>query len=187
MRATIVLCVSILALMASFSAANATQIIAMSPQKMGQTASEVVRGSVTSVQSYWNASHTKIFTETVVAVDETYKGSATGQVTLLQLGGEVDGVRVTVHGALSWTAGEEVLLFLEPYTEGRFHVSGFSQGKFAVERDPVTGRAFVRAPSLEGVELVGGDGTAPAAADRKVPLDRFVADALGAQYRPSER
>jgi hypothetical protein len=146
MRATIVLCVSILALMASFSAANATQIIAMSPQKMGQTASEVVRGSVTSVQSYWNASHTKIFTETVVAVDETYKGSATGQVTLLQLGGEVDGVRVTVHGALSWTAGEEVLLFLEPYTEGRFHVSGFSQGKFAVERDPVTGRAFVRAP-----------------------------------------
>jgi hypothetical protein len=173
-------------LLLSATAATATKIIPMSPQKMGQTATEVVRGTVTGVHSFWNASHTKVFTETTVAVDQTYKGSATGQVTLLQLGGEVDGIRVTVQGALAWTPGEEVVLFLEPYTEGAFHVSGFSQGKFAVERDPVTGRAFVRAPALEGIELVGGEpGTA--AEGGRVPLERFLAGALGSQYQPSDR
>jgi hypothetical protein len=176
-----------LVLLAGPRDSGATQIRHMNPQKLAQVSTEVVRGTVTGVHSYWNAGHTKVFTETTVTVDESYKGSASGQVTVLQLGGEVDGIRVTVHGALQWTPGEEVLLFLEPSTAGKYHVAGFSQGKFAVERDPVTGQMFVRQSAPGGVELVGDDAATARAAGQRQPLQRFVADALGAQDRPGER
>jgi hypothetical protein len=150
---------------------------------MGAESSDVVLGRVTSVQSYWNAQQTKIFTETVIAVDESYKGSGESTVRLVQLGGEVDGVRVTVHGALSWRSDEEVFLFLEPYQGETYHVTGFSQGKFDVERDPETGEVFIKRPAIEDVHLVGGAGddvqTQRGVRIERVPLDRFVSQALG--------
>ena len=167
----------------------ATKIIPMNPETLAQTATTVVRGTVTSVESYWNTTHSKIFTETVIAVDESYKGAPGAEVRLVQLGGEVDGVRVTVHGALFWDRGEEVVAFLEPYQGDRFHVVGFSQGKFKVERDPVTGRAFIHRPHQEGVELVGDDGhqhNQQTSVSRE-PLDQFLARALGADFAPSNR
>ena len=135
-------------------AALATKIIHMNPEQLAEASTTVVRGTVAQVESFWNASHSKIYTETVIAVDESYKGTAGSEVRLLQLGGEVDGLQVTVHGALHWMRGEEVIVFLEPYQGDRFHVAGFSQGKFKVERDPVTGRAFINQPALEGVDPV---------------------------------
>lgn len=179
---------ALLVLVAPLSA-QATKIIPMSPEKLGQTATVVVRGTVTSVESFWNASGSKIFTETIIAVDESYKGAPGDEVRLLQLGGEVDGVRVTVHGALHWDRGEEVVAFLEPNQGGRFAVTGFSQGKFKVERDPTTGRAFIHRPAQPGVELVSGDGHSHGN-DRsyaREPLDGFLARALGRQYAPSNR
>jgi hypothetical protein len=167
----------------------ATKIIHMNPEKLAANSSTVVRGTVTLVESFRNASGTKIFTETVIAVDESYKGDPGNEVRLLQLGGVVDGVQVTVHGALHWTHGEEIVVFLEPYQGGRFHVAGFSQGKFKVERDPVTGRAFINRPALEGVELVDDDGNnhSDITAVTRVPLDQFLSKALGNDYRPSDR
>lgn len=138
---------------------HATQVIYKSPQQLGEESALVVQGRVASVRSFWNPQRTKIYTETIVAVDDTFKGRSASTVSLLQLGGEVDGVRVSVHGALNWRLGEEVLLFLEPYTGGSFHVSGFSQGKYEIERDPRTGEPFVRQAAAPGVQLVGGSGT----------------------------
>jgi len=158
-------------------AADATQVIHKSAVQLGSESASVVRGKVTDIRSFWNDKHTKIFTEVVVAVDETYKGPSQRTVRLLQLGGTVDPVKMTVHGALQWRTDEEVLLFLEPY-KGEYHVSGFSQGKFPIERDARTGKPFVRR-SLD-------DAPAPASASlhrRSVapvtPLDEFVDHALG--------
>lgn len=162
---------------------DATQIRYKSVEQLGSESSDVVRGKVTSVQSYWNPQHTKIFTETIITVDESYKGSGDSVVRLMQLGGEVDGIRVTVHGALKWQMDEEVVVFLEPYENETFHVSGFSQGKFAVERDPDTGEVFIERPAVKGVHLVGGadDGTEAQRAARieSIPIDRFITQALG--------
>lgn len=167
---------------------QATKIVHMNPQKMAEVSTAVVQGTVSSVASYWNASRSKIFTETIINVDASYKGPVGNQVRLVQLGGVVDGVQVTVHGALHWTQGEEVLLFLEPYGDDAYHVAGFSQGKFKVERDPVTGRAFVNQSAMEGVELVDdGHGHADITAVKRVPLDQFLIRALGTDYRPSDR
>ena len=186
-----VLCFGLCALLWTVSVpeAQATKIIPMDPEKLAQVASTVVQGTVVGIESYWNASHSKVFTETIVAVEESFKGAPGSEVRILQLGGEVDGIRVTVHGALYWNQGEEVVLFLEPYQGDKYQVSGFSQGKFKVERDPVSGRAFVFRPALEGVELADDDGHqhADQATFKRVPLDRFLAKALGDDYQPSNR
>jgi hypothetical protein len=149
---------------------------------MGEESALVVLGTVSSVRSFWNEAHTKVLTETVVRVDETYKGEAMGTVSVLQLGGVVDHMRVHVHGAPAWSRGEEVLLFLDRMDGTNYRVAGFSQGKFNVERDPLTGEAFVKRPALDGGEVVG----APPADERvvgtgpvRMPLDEFVKQALG--------
>ncbi len=166
-----------------------TRLRRLGPRELGATATAVVRGRVQDVRSFWNEGHTKILTEIVVAADETYKGAVEGSLRLMQLGGTVGNVRVTAHGALQWTPGEEVLLFVEPAAGGAYQVSGFSQGKFAVERDPRTGEAFVVAPAQGDVEMVGTPGGAETVTARleRMPLERFVAIALDRGPLPERR
>lgn len=166
---------------------HATQFEYRSPRQLGEQATLVVRGRVQSVESYWNAKHTKIFTRTRIAVDETYKGDHEPTVDVIQLGGVVGNVRVTVHGALGWKVGEEVLLFAEPYDPGTYRVSGFSQGKFEIWRDRTTDAAYIHAPRIEGVRILGvpsAERQARVRAPQGVPLDEFVSHALGRPIAP---
>ena len=160
--------------------AGATQILYKSIEDLGRESTSVVQGNVVGINSFWNETRTKIFTETVIAVEETYKGTEAGEVIILQLGGVVDNVRVTVHGALQWSLGEEVVVFLEPYREGKFLVSGFSQGKFQVERDKSTGQATISRPAIEDAQLFDTpDNNTGKAGIQKIPLDQFIRQALG--------
>lgn len=162
----------------------ATQVLFKSVEQMGEDASAVVMGTVVNVRSFWNDTRTKIFTSTVIAVEESYKGRPGGSVEVLQLGGTVDNVQVTAHGALRWTEGEEVVLFLEPATEGRYQVAGFSQGKFKVSRDPDSGTPYIMREPLDGAKMVGAPGGIdPTAALEKVSLDKFLREALGQDYK----
>ncbi len=154
------------------TAAVATQVIQRTPQELAQESALIVDGTVTGVRSYWNADHSKIFTEATVSVGSTYKGNGGGTVRVVQPGGVVGNVRMTAHGALSWNRGEQVLLFLEPSVPGAFQVAGFSQGKYEVERDPRTGRTFVQQALPADLE-----GTAPARAQR-VTVEQFINQVL---------
>jgi hypothetical protein len=176
-RASSILRVSIPVLIALTAFAQATQIIYRSPQQMGEESALVVSGQVTGVRSYWNDTRTKIFTETRVAVDRSYKGGAGGTVSVVQLGGVVGNVQMKVEGALAWSPGEEVLLFLEPFNGDRFMVYGLSQGKYEIERDE-RGRPFVSRGALEGVEMLDApDDRTPE--QERVPLNTFLDRALG--------
>jgi hypothetical protein len=182
-RQAIALAFSVILLLPG-SSVLATQVLHRTPAQLGQQSTLVVRGRVTNVESYWNTSRTKIFTRTSVAIDETYKGRPVGAVTVVQMGGVVDGVRVTVAGALAWRQGEEVVLFLEPYEAGSFHIAGFSQGKFEVERDPDSGEPFVRQPAVDGVEYMrisptGDNVPAQVSVTTKMPIAQFINRALG--------
>jgi hypothetical protein len=175
-----------LALAALFSdVAHATQLVSMTPRQLGEKAQLVVAGKVSAAESFWNEKRTKIFTRIDFAVDTSYKGTAPPVVSLLQLGGTVDGVRTTVDGAVMWKVGEEALLFIEPYTKGAYQGTGLAQGKFLIERDEKTGAAFISRPALDGVKMVDAKGApaagaaASTAAIEKTPIDRFVAEALG--------
>jgi hypothetical protein len=172
------LCVSVLLAALAVSVADATQVLYRSPEQLGTDARLVVDGRVTDVRSHWNDTRTKIITEATVDVAGTYKGNAVSSVTVVQLGGVVGNVRQTVHGALHWQRGEEVLLFLEDAYPGTYQVAGFSQGKYRVERDD-RGRPFVRQASPGGAELVSPQGETPAVQPTQIPLDTFLDQALG--------
>jgi hypothetical protein len=183
-RAAAILGASILVLAVLATDLPATQIIYRSPKELGDESSLVVLGKVRDSRSYWNESGTKILTETLIEVSESYKGQGGALVPVIQLGGVVGNVRMNVHGALSWKRGEEVLLFLEPFRAGTYQVAGFSQGKFEIERDPVTGRPHVKHARLEGVEVLrapSGETGAAAPPDETMPLRTFVNRALGLQ------
>jgi len=171
-------CLIVLVAIASVEEAFATQILFRSPEQLGAQSALVVRGSVTGTRPFWNETHTKIFTDVSVSIDETYKGSGSSVVQLRQLGGEIDGVRMTVQGALRWRAGEEVLLFLEPYVSGTYHVSGFSQGKYDIERDVETGRAYVMQAVQTVSDVVGAPAVQSASESERVPLEQFLDRAL---------
>ncbi len=170
-------------LVAAALPALATQIIQAPPQEIAKASTLVVDGTVSGVRSYWNADHSKIFTETTVAVNATHKGANASTVRVVQLGGVVGNVRQTAHGALAWTRGEEVLLFLEPAgtsSPGAFQITGFSQGKYEIERDAKTDRAYVRQAMPADVS-----GTTPSMTSTntssqggKVTLDQFLGHVL---------
>jgi hypothetical protein len=156
------------------AAVMATQDIQRTPQELAQESVLIVEATVTGVRSYWNDDHSKIFTETTVAVASTYKGSGGTTVRVVQPGGVVGNVRITAHGALSWSRGEEVLLFLEPSVPGAFQVAGFSQGKYAVERDARTGRAFVQ----QALPADAGDAVATPSRAERVTVQQFMNQVL---------
>jgi len=161
--------------------ALATQVLYRSPQQLGAESALVVSGKVADVKSYWNASGTKILTETSITVDDSYKGAAGRTVNVVQLGGVVGHVRMTVHGALSWNRGEEVLVFLEPFQDGAWRVSGFSQGKYNIVRD-ANGAPYIKNAPDTGVEIKGAPaatGLPGPARNAAVPLDDFINQALG--------
>jgi hypothetical protein len=176
-RANSILRVSIPVLIALTVSVQASQIVYRSPRQMGEESALVVQGKVTGVRSYWNDGHTKIFTETRVAIDRSFKGSAGPEVRVVQLGGIVGHVQMKVEGALEWRTGEDVLLFLEPFSGDRYMVYGLSQGKYEIERDE-RGRPFVSRGAFEGVEMLGApDDVGPQ--KERVSLEKFIDRALG--------
>ena len=184
-RHALLLVCALLLFLGTASSTWASQAVYMSPRDLGDQATLVVRGRVESVDSFWNGKHTKIFTRTRVAVDEAYKGGAASAIDLLQLGGVVGTVKVTVQGALQWRVGEEVLVFAEPAGPADFRVMGFAQGKFTIERDPATGAAYVEGPPLEGVTLVGAPADRERArSSRRLTLEQFIGEALSDSRNP---
>jgi hypothetical protein len=177
-RCACIILVSIGVLCILAASGQATKLVYRSPKDLATESSNIVRGTVASVSSYWNAERTKIYTEARIAVDETYKGGPIREARVIQLGGIVGHVNMHVEGALGWKPNEEVLLFLEPNAAGTFSVAGFSQGKFDIVRDAKTGKAFVAGVDLDDVEVVGEPAPAPPAGQRKVTLDRFINETL---------
>jgi hypothetical protein len=175
-----VLGAAVLALIVVVPAIRATQVRYMNPEQLGAGSALVVSGKVAEVRSYWNPSRTKILTETRIDVSDSWKGSAGASVNVIQLGGLVGHVRMNVHGALAWKQGEEVLVFLESAGGDAWQVTGFSQGKYRIERNE-RGEPFVR--NVPGDAAVIGapvaDGSRSAAGADSMPLGMFVRQALG--------
>lgn len=112
--------------------AQATTLLALDVAALTKGSSLVVRAKVKSVASRWTKDGGRIMTDAVLEVSETWKGTPTSQVTVMQPGGVVGDVGQLVHGTVTFTAGEEVVVFLEPRGE-RYLLTGMMQGRFKVE------------------------------------------------------
>jgi hypothetical protein len=112
--------------------AQATTLLALDVAALTKGSSLVVRAKVKSVASRWTKDGGRIMTDAVLEVSETWKGTPTAQVTVMQPGGVVGDVGQLVHGTITFTPGEEVVVFLEPRGE-RYLLTGMMQGRFKVE------------------------------------------------------
>src|SRR5262249_3614885 len=112
----------------------------------------------------------------VLSVEECWKGTCGDELTVRQLGGELDGEGAAVEGTAALAAGSEVVLFLRPRKDGAYSPVGMAQGAFQVERDAkLQVRAFVR--DVRGLTFVRKDGALEAGTvERHSPV--LLRDAL---------
>jgi hypothetical protein len=116
----------------------------------------LVRASRAIVSGVAGASHGRraagwIETVTTIHVDEVMKGTlaAGGDLDVVELGGEVDGIGYAVAGAARFTPGERVLLFLETNSRGEWVPKNMAVGKFG-ERAGSSGRRLLLRDEVTG-------------------------------------
>jgi hypothetical protein len=126
--------------------ARATVLVPLDTEALTARADRVVLGVVESQQAHWTTDHQAIYTDVVVRVSKSYKGTLTpgARVTVRREGGSLDGLGMRVFGAADFAVGEEVVLFIETrggasytvgMTQGKLHVFAGSDGQKRVAPD----------------------------------------------------
>jgi hypothetical protein len=115
--------------------ASATTQLKVELSELTRGADAVVHGVVRRVESRWSGDKMRIVTDVEIQVTESLKGQPGGTVLVTQPGGRVGDVGQVVHGLASFSAGEEVVVFLEKRGARAFRVSSMAQGKYQVKRD----------------------------------------------------
>lgn len=157
------------------ASARATTLVHQDVVGLVGSSSDIVVGHVNTVRSHWDETHQHIVTDVTFDVSESLKG-VERRLTITQLGGEVDGIRVTVPASPLFRTGEEALVFVWRDSRGRAQVNGLGQGKFDIWRDPVTRERLVgrRLPGLEIGDLRTLRAPRPGEPEARVPVDRMI-------------
>ncbi len=117
-----------------------------------QKSGRIIVGKCLSTESRWNEDNTLILTTSRFVVSDALKGTPGSVVTVITVGGTLDGITQTVSGMPQFVQEEEALLFLEPSRNGNWKPLGLSQGKFRIVRNDLTGESEV-VHSLSGLQL----------------------------------
>jgi len=142
--------------------AFASAALKMDVPALTAAASDVVDARIVSSTPVWTGDHRRIVTHVVVEVREAWKGRATGRITVVQPGGELDGIGQRVSGVTALSAGERVVLFLER-VGAQHRIVGLAQGVYRVVPDDGTAEVRAIPAPLDGLELVTNAGQQPAA------------------------
>ncbi len=140
--------------------AFASSALQMDVPALTHAASDVVQGRVTGTRTEWTDDHSRLVTFIEVDVQKTWKGRAAGRLTVVQPGGQRDGLAQRVAGVALLDVGDELALFLE--RQGPlWRVVGLSQGVYRIDR-PADGSAASAVPAaVEGLRLVVPPGSSP--------------------------
>jgi hypothetical protein len=126
----------------------------MSLRDLANTADLIVFGEVVVVAAEGDESRKRVLTRIELRILEVLKGpAAVPTVSFVIPGGKLGEMSSLVADAPTFGVGERVVVFLAPRRDGQRGVAALFQGKFSVERDPVTGQemAVRRAPGSGGI------------------------------------
>ncbi len=172
------ICLSLAVLLAgSFSAAEATLMKYLEVEDLTRLSTEVIHGQVISTKTYWDDVHKNILTGVSVQVSDCYKGKAArgAVVSLVQLGGTLDGLTMDYSGRPTFRVGENLVVFARPNQRpnqgNELLVVGLKQGKLAVRNNEA-----VR--ELSGVSFVDAELAPTAKAGRKTVQMRYTLNEL---------
>jgi hypothetical protein len=146
---------SLTGLIAVGGAARASLILALDMPTLVSRADNIAVVDVVSVKADWNPSHQRILTTVDLLVVDSWKGAAapTTHLQVVQPGGTVGDLTMTVDGMTPFVAGERALVFLRGRPD-RASVVGMAQGKRVVRREAAGPRWMVRAPDRAGADFV---------------------------------
>lgn len=136
--------------------AHASIMIGLDLPAMVQQADHIAVVEVESVKSAWDERHERIFTTVQLKVIEKWKTAgvaATERLTVVQPGGTVGDIRMTVTGLGTFVPGERSLVFLRGPAE-RAQVVGMTQGKRAMKYQAASRTWLVAPPDLRQAHLV---------------------------------
>ena len=117
------------------SPAQATIMQYLEVEDLARHSTDIFHGQIISSGTHWNPQRTRIYTAARLRVSESFKGAARRDsvVTITQLGGEKDGVRMDYAGRPEFRAGESVVLFTTRTHDDNLTVVALKQGKMTVE------------------------------------------------------
>jgi PKD repeat protein len=131
---------------------TATTIVMPTDEQLIAKSPVIVRGTVLSAEPV--AVGSGIWTETILAVDETLKGNVASEVTIREVGGKIGDREVVVFGSPEYTPGETVLAFLWPSPRGNFQTMDLFVGKFSEEWTIDGQRLWHRPMEVANTELL---------------------------------
>lgn len=171
-----------LLLLALAAPARATVVLEVGLDEMSRSSDVIFHGTVTRTDVVaLQGQATRLVTDITFSVAEVVKGRALAPdptFTLRLIGGARNGLELRIPGMPRFTPGDEVLLFLERTDDG-FALTGLSQGRFEVTRDPETGEAVVdRDVGGVGMARFGAKGafemTGPPQKIERIPLSAVL-------------
>jgi hypothetical protein len=120
------------------------QMVPLSLAELSHKADLVLYGHVLSKTCLRDADR-RIYTEVVLDVRETWKGTLAGaRFTIVLAGGTLGEERCLAPGQADYRPGEEVVAFLRLNRRGQGVTLGLAQGKFEVWRQSADGPRLVR-------------------------------------------
>jgi hypothetical protein len=166
--------------------AMASMALALDATALAKNADRVVVAEVLSVATAWDAGRTTILSTIELQVEETLKAprdqKKVRRLSIVQVGGTLDGIVMQVPGQASFEKGERAVFFLKgDARESR--VVGLGQGKRPLRFDAAA-RAWMVEPGdrSAAVQMDREGRFQPAGPDQALPLD-----VLRAQLRARQR
>jgi len=152
--------VAVLALAFQAAPAAASIVQALELPDLVQKADHIAVVDVVSLRSEWDAKHEQIFSTVDLKVVERWKGPgqpAEGHLTVIQPGGTVGDLTMTVTGLTSFTPGERAVVFLRGNADNA-RLLGLSQGKRPMQFDSGAGTWLIKQAPHRDLTLVKGKG-----------------------------
>jgi hypothetical protein len=150
--------VAVLALAFQAAPAAASIVQALELPDLVQKADHIAVVDVVSLRSEWDAKHEQIFSTVDLKVVERWKGPgqpAEGHLTVIQPGGTVGDLTMTVTGLTSFTPGERAVVFLRGNADNA-RLLGLSQGKRPMQFDNGAGTWLIKQAPHRDLTLVKG-------------------------------
>jgi uncharacterized protein affecting Mg2+/Co2+ transport len=166
--------------------ASATTLVRMSLDQLAEASTEIVRGHVVGQQTLWNPEHTRIYTYTALAVEQTYKGNPPSHLVVQQPGGKIGNVHVFVAGTTQFHAQAVYVLFLERSAAdpSKFLLVGMMQGAYRIYRDPKAQEEKLILPLGSLIRGAPASGAGSIIAGPAVPVPQFQREVSAALSAP---
>lgn len=129
--------------------AEATTVRGLSLYEKTQVAQSIVRAQVVSVDVSWEREGHSAQTLVTLRVEENLKGplEVGSKFELRQSGGKIGDFVHDIPGMSPFTAGEEVILFLEPFERYQVEI-GIGIGKYGIQKQDSGARYVTHDPNV---------------------------------------